>query len=59
MAKTPEKQKPLQKGELPQGEQIVAMTEYRGMIHIATNRHIYILGGRDRTKLQKMPFTVE
>jgi hypothetical protein len=53
------KDKVLAKGELPEGEKIVAMTEYRGMIHIATSRHIYILGGRDRTKLQKMLFTVE
>jgi hypothetical protein len=49
----------LEKGDLPQDEVFVAMTEYRGMIHIATNKHIYLLGGRDRTKLQKMMFTLE
>ena len=59
MSKKPEKQRALEKGEFPPGEQIVAMTEYRGMIHVATTRHIYILAGRDRTKLQKMAFTID
>jgi|GEM_PF-5706999 hypothetical protein len=53
------KAKALERGELPEGEIIVAMTEYRGMVHVATTKHIYVLGGRDRTKLQKMLFTVE
>jgi len=53
------KPKRLEAGDLPEGEFFVAMHEYRGMINIVTNKHMYIVGGKERNRLQKVRFTID
>ena len=39
---------------LPEGESIVSMVHHDGHLYVATNKEVYVIGGREKDRLTRV-----